>query len=287
VTLPNEARIALWASATQRGLRLYSDAFRAFYESDPKLPDNTEQIIGQLGIRCTLTSDTILFLAQHEKLWDAEMLSRSVLEGTAKLAFICLAPVDEREERVREFVKDIPDVRRLRRHRRVKEFLSGIDHSDDPRWRPLRDLCISEDEERLLTTRYPRTLQTALEQKWSIGRMLSELFGRNQSEHPGGLLYQYGFSSQLIHFDSDSVLVMWERERRSQERRRAVELAHAARLFSDILIFAMLRVNAAYVMKSINLGPLQMIGRELEPLTSEFAAAAADWAQGEYGPNVG
>jgi len=86
--------------------------------------------------------------------------------------------------------------------------------------------------------------------------MLREMVKGAPSDATGGLLYQYGFGSQLMHFDADSVLVMWEREQRNEERRRAVEGAHAARLFSDILMFAMRRVSAAYRMKNVAPGPL-------------------------------
>jgi hypothetical protein len=58
----NRAALTGWALQTQDFLREASGLQKSFFESPVKLPRQVEWLVGQLGIRCTLTSDSVLLL---------------------------------------------------------------------------------------------------------------------------------------------------------------------------------------------------------------------------------
>lgn len=280
----NTSRILSWASATQEALLQISTLFQRFHKAIEPLPRRTERVIGELQLRCTLTSDSAIVLVAREKYWDAEMLCRSVLEGTGRLAFIALASEQEREARVREFLDDLPNIARVRRHHRAAELLAAVGDSQPEEWRPIRDLVLSDQELMSLQSAYPRVLQRQLAQKWALPSILRWIGTSGATPIPFNVfLHGYGMSSHFIHQDGDAIRVMRERATRSQERIDAIELAHGAGQLSEVLTYALLRAWAAYKARKLDTTPVRDITKLYQPLSGELSKAAADWHAVEYG----
>src|SRR5262245_21412628 len=93
----NQPVLKTWSLQAQDFLRDASSLQKPFFESPLKLPDQVEWLVGQLGIRCTLTSDSVLLLVGQLKFWDAEVLARVCLEGTFKLVHLCSGSDDDRQ----------------------------------------------------------------------------------------------------------------------------------------------------------------------------------------------
>src|SRR5437016_5660870 len=110
----NEIQVQLnrWAVWAQQALLGYSACFRAFYQGPHRLPKDTEFSLGQLHLRATSTSETAIFITTHLKLWDAEILLRSVMEATLKFVFICVGEGEELARRVDEFLHVLPEIAR-------------------------------------------------------------------------------------------------------------------------------------------------------------------------------
>lgn len=65
--------------------------------------------VGSLIDSLDWTTGNILFLLENNRLWDAPILLRSVIDGSAKCAYLLSAPsVDEGNRRLEEFVKILP-----------------------------------------------------------------------------------------------------------------------------------------------------------------------------------
>jgi hypothetical protein len=199
-----------WAVSAQQALLGYSACFRPFYQGPDRLPQDIEFSLGQLHLRATSTSETAMFITTHLKLWDAEILLRSVMEATLKFVFICVGEGEELGQRADEFLNVLPEIARLRRHRRAEEFLACVGNRDDPRWRPLRDLLLHEAELQTLTARFPKDARSRLEGKWGftqIAEALAKTGGR--FSNLTSLLYPYGMGSHSVHQDGNAILMMW------------------------------------------------------------------------------
>lgn len=279
----NRPTLLAWSRRTQDFLREAISLQKPFFESPMRLPDKTEWLVGQLGIRCTLTSDAVLLLVGQLKYWDAEILGRVVLEGTLKLLHLCSGTNEERSQKTSQFLQDMPDIARLRRHSRIEKLLSVVPNPQDAQWRPLRELLLIEAEREELWTRYPKKIRSGLEQAWSLPGLAEELVRTGLFSAAAGLLHTYGMSSSLAHLDGDAVLTMSEREKRSTERVAAIELAHGARLLSDVMAYASLRSLVILKTKELDLRPVRDLEHANKRLRDELSAAGEQWTRVEYG----
>ena len=65
--------------------------------------------VGSLIDSLDWTTENILFLLENNRLWDAPILLRSVIDGSAKCAYLLSAPsVEEENRRLEEFVNILP-----------------------------------------------------------------------------------------------------------------------------------------------------------------------------------
>jgi hypothetical protein len=183
-----------WAAHTQQALIDYSECFRVLYQDPNRQPRDTEFVLGQLQVRATSTSDSVLFIVPEMKLWDAEILLRSVMEATLKFVFICTADEAERCVRVNEFLNVLPKITGLRRHRRAKDFLNRLpDNSGFLGQKPMGDVLLPDQEVAEISEAFPKEMRARLEGKWGFAQM-AESIGRadNRFQELQGLLYSYG-----------------------------------------------------------------------------------------------
>src|SRR5205823_392369 len=128
-----------------------------------------------LSTSCLSTSDTAVFLVGYCRLWDVEILIRSVLEGTYKFIAMCVRDDSNRRLRVEEYLDHLPEVGRIKTHKKAKDFIETVSNPGSDTWRPIRELILQEEELDQLQTRYPRRLQDRLEKRWSFGELSREL----------------------------------------------------------------------------------------------------------------
>jgi hypothetical protein len=217
------------------------------------------------------------------KLWDAETVLRSVVEGTFKFVYLCLGSKKEVEAKFKEFSVDLPEFNRIKRHKRISDFLAVIPNPQSDEWEPLREMLLPTEELQNLEALYPRTLRKTMENRWSFHSIATSFSGTPLNLEPfKHLFFQYGMGSHVLHQDADGIAILCERTQRSDERREAVELVHAARLIGDLSVMAFLR----------HLATLHLCGKETAPaiddylkqedLHNEKAHARAYWHDIEY-----
>lgn len=257
-------------------LGAYSAALSPFFTKSVKFSPDCEFLIGQLSIRCTMTSDSALLLVGYGKLWDSEVLFRSALEGSLRLLYVCSLKEDEREKRTAEMLHTMPEITRLRRHKRAGLFLNapGIE-TEASEWEAIRRLRLSPDEESELLTKYPRKTQIELERRWSLTGLVAEL-ASGTLVSARGLLHSYGMGSHVAHQDGEAVLFMWDREQRDPSEATGMDLRHAARLITDQLVFSRLRTIAVLRTKGLPSDPVLAIDSQSGPLREELARFGRD-----------
>ena len=67
------------------------------------LPPLVRFVAAQLFIDCHLSSESVLLLLCAEKEWNADLLVRSVLEGSLKLTYMLRGSQEEAAIKVREY----------------------------------------------------------------------------------------------------------------------------------------------------------------------------------------
>jgi hypothetical protein len=252
-------------------------------------PDREEGwVLWQLQGSCHATAESALILVANVRLWDADILVRSVVEGTLKFVFLTLGSEADRKEKLKEFSGAFSDIGQLKRHGRIEELLAAINDPGADEWRSLRDMLLSDERLAELKSKYSKKVRHQLEHRWSFGEICqslkrSGLEGVNQLGH---MMYNYGMSSLVAHQDIDGIGMVWDRNGRSEERRSAVELAHGARLVSDIAVMNWLRAHALFGRCGCDKGALKAFGERLAELHVETKSAAASFHEVEYGPSA-
>ena len=245
-----------------------------------------EPLLRQLIISCHLSSESVFLLVSHCKLWDAEAILRSVVEGTFKMVYLCVGNKEDIKAKFSEFAGDLSEINSLKRHKRLSEFLAHAPDADSYLWKPFRDLLLSDEELQRLETSHPKAKRRILEQRWSFHSIINclsqaeaELKWLAEFRH---LFFQYGMASHVLHQDADGIAVVFERSQRDEKRREAVELAHAARILGDLSVMAFLRHLAALHLCGKDLQPAIDHYKKQEQLHNEHANATAYWHDVEY-----
>jgi len=102
------ASLQRWAKAGSQAIYDYLMLCVPIFEELQKGDQEQVFVYRQLAVSCHLTSESALLLIEHGCLWDAEILIRSVTEGTAKFAFMAIGTCEERAKKVKEYWIDLP-----------------------------------------------------------------------------------------------------------------------------------------------------------------------------------
>jgi hypothetical protein len=201
------------------------------------------QVVGTLDALlyfCGERIDSMLVLADYGRLWDVEILERSLQEATIKMLFICLTDSVERQRRIKEYSQDLYEIDLLKRSNRARDMLSIVDHDEVLR-SPLEPLILDSSEEKRLTEKWPQRRRKALEQKWSFSEMLKDLdsFFAQRADAPfmKVALHNYGISSHLIHADDTALGLVMDRLSREPREQEAMVVAHLLRMLGDTFWF--------------------------------------------------
>src|SRR5207253_1207493 len=99
-----------------------------------------------------------------------------------------------------------------------------------------------------------------IEHRWSFAEICQSLKRSGEGlDKFGHMLFNYGMSSHIAHQDIDGIGMVWDRNQRCDKRRSAVELAHAARLVSDVSVMSLLRLKMILTRCGCDYGPLKSL----------------------------
>ncbi len=275
-----------WAKRASHCLGDTYDACKPFLDkSNTSLEPLVRFVSAQLQISCHLTSESIFLLILNCKIWDADILLRSVLEGTFKYVYLLMGSPEEQKRKANEYWNIMPDMARLARHHRATNILKAVDAEDMLMWRPIHELTIDNIEAESLSKKYTRKEKQKLGQKWSFSG-ISRFFAQHENKkfkNMGILGYDYGIKSHLIHQDGDGVGIIWDRFRRSAERQDSMAVAHAGRIISDICIFGLFRAGELLTACKQNASTTLEIYNRYVDLFEGISEARKDWHGIEYG----
>jgi hypothetical protein len=225
-------------------------------------------------------SQSLIILIQEVRLWDAEIIMRSIMEATIRILYVCYSGESERVERVNEFWKDLSEINELKRSERAKILLERFDqkHGNEVAIKPL---VLSTDEEKELYDKWPKKRRQLLEMKWSFSKIIVFLESVMNKDKGGALirstLHNYSLSSHLIHADESGLSLLWDRNHRPDEEREKLEIAHVCRMLSDILSFLFLVWSALVEALELDKNELDNTYQEAGQLFQLFDIGARDF----------
>lgn len=239
--------------------------------------------VGYLLSATARATESSLLLCAYGQLWDAEILARSVLEGSLKFAYMLQSP-ETFEQRHDEYASHLFSIAVMKDHRKSEELLASVDDPQDPQWRPIRERLLSIEELGELGSTYDRVHRRELESRWGFTGLVGELSrsGDPLFRNLGGLAHTYSMASHILHTDMVGASIPMDRDLRSDDRRETIHLAHEGRLISDVLVFLYLRLTAGYRFVGADTRPLAKAKAAINELSEKVDCAQAAWMDVEY-----
>lgn len=183
---------------------------------------------------------TVWLLTINNKLWDADIIDRSVLEALIKLNFIVYAPSDDEQiKRLNEFWNDLWEITTLKHSEHSKMHLKHF--PDKLSQLAHLSVLLTDEEEEKLRSKWNRKDRKALAQKWSFSEMLFSLmkdYKGQPFEMMIGLAHEYRMCSHVAHGDETGIGIIAERKSRPDKQREIVHRAHFIKLLSNCLAYA-------------------------------------------------
>lgn len=239
--------------------------------------------LGYLLSASARSSESAMLLCAYGQLWDAEVVARSVLEGSLKFAYLLQSKTDF-EERFRQYSQDLFQIGLLKDHQKAVDFLDAIPDADAPDWQPIRDMLMPDEQQADIRSQFSSSARRALEMQWSFAGLLRALTS-GEAGFVGlkGLAHGYSIASHIQHADYAGTSIVLDRDLRSPERRDAIHLAHLAKMISSVLECLLLRLGAGYQFIGHDRGPLKTAAEKIEAVRRSFGTPYEDWIRVEYG----
>jgi Family of unknown function (DUF5677) len=276
-----------WAAVASHFIGECFDYAKPFINQDFEgLPAEVRFVVAQLFIDCHLSSESVLLLVQTGKEWDADLIARSVMEGSIKFVYMLHGSMGDIEVKVNEYWNVLPLFNAIRHSEHAKGVLGAVKNPEAADWLPFHELLMPDHEVEAVRAKYSRQARREIEERWSFTGIcrtlsLSDKAGLRDMAH---LAHGYAMSSHLAHKDADGIGMVWERTRRSNSRQQAVTTAHAARIVSDICTFSKFRLWALLKATAQSIEGLTQLEAQYEGLLYDLSQAISQFNNVEY-PN--
>ena len=271
-------KIQDWSNRSSHLLGDYYDVILPFFKSNETIDAWVKFVSAQLFLQCQLTSESIIFLLRERKEWDACILLRSVMEGTAKYLYILNGNEIEMQERAYEFWYVLPEIADIKHSDRVKDLYTKL---AIPPQSPLADLVLDEQEHKNLLNKYSRADRKKVEQRWAFSEILKS-FENSELEPFKALFFEYGMCSHLAHMDAVGIGMIRERFAASPSNRDIIQLAHSAKIIYAICFFGKIRTQILLTKLNQSLEPLLQLEQKYSELYKELLEAEKIFCETEY-----
>lgn len=274
-----------WATDCSEAVDKLLDLTAPFLLDKPIIDPKHQFVLRHLAVTCNRATQSTLVVITSGFIWEAEILLRCVVEGSFKYAFLCHGDESALSKKLDEYWEQLFEISKIKDHQRVSDMLQHVENPDSLEWKPLRDLQLSSEELSQLQQNFPRIRRKQIEHGWAFNEIIGELSKADPTNFQGftGFAYNYGLSSHLIHQDSSAVRLIWDRNVREEERKRPLELAHAARIISDLISMASFRAIMTYKLHQQDTAPVISLYNSYNKLFEDIQNSYNSWLKAEYG----
>lgn len=190
------------------------------------------------------TSESILILLLNQSIFDADVLLRTVMEGTIKYCYLMTGTVDEKKEKYIEYKIKLADIAKISDHKKAIDAVDILREFSNNSTKPFECDILSDEKLSELKKQYPKKEQDKLKQKWSYQALLRSLAKANREyEAQLGTLSTYSLTSHFCHYDwtgvsSRNVQIV------EAENPNAIifDIMHSIRILSNVLSMELFRV---------------------------------------------
>lgn len=242
--------------------------------------------LGVLASACARSSESVVLLCAYGQVWDADVISRSVCEGTLKMMYI-LQKKETFKQRHNEYANDLFDIALLKDHRKAHDLLVAVPDPDALHWKPIRDRLLSSGEIANIEQRFGKALRRALDTKWGFSGLIGELSRSSDQmfSNISALSHGYSMSSHILHADYMGVAIALERDTRPEQRRDLIHFSHLSRLLIGQLAYLHMRLMVGYRFIDHPPEALTEVEKKIRTLEDSFGDAHDKWLDYEYGNN--
>lgn len=236
-------------------------------------------------------SQSQTLLLQAWKLWDSDIIMRSMLECATRFLFVSIALPEERAQRIYEYTISLNEIEDLQRSEKAKDFVAASTNQDATML--IGGVVLGTEDEAELRAKWPKAKRNALKQKWSFTEMSQVL----SAFHEKGLdlrkyksfLHRYGLSSHLIHADQTSMDLIRDRAGREPNKKAILEKAHFARLATEPVSILFLCWRAMVYASGVDSQDKEIIQSlfALDRQADVYHRAFAESQMHHYGPSNG
>lgn len=189
-------------------------------------------------------SESILIILLNQSIFDADILLRTVMEGTIKYCYLMTGTVDEKKEKYIEYKIKLADIAKISDHKKAIDAVDILREFSNNSTKPFECDILSDEKLSELKKQYPKKEQDKLKQKWSYQALLRSLAKANREyEAQLGTLFTYSLTSHFCHYDWTGVS-----SRNAQiveaENPNAIifDIMHSIRILSNVLSMELFRV---------------------------------------------
>ena len=190
------------------------------------------------------TSESILILLLNQAVFDADILLRSIMEGTIKYCYLMTGTNDERNKKYIEYKVSLSEIDALADHFKAINTIEALKKHSHNSLKPFECFILDEHELERLQKAYPKTKRNEIKRRWTYQSLLREL-AEKQPEYEAqiGTLSTYSLESHFGHYDwtgvSSRQAQMYAAGHGEDE---TYDVIHALRIISNILSMALFRV---------------------------------------------
>ncbi len=234
-------------SFSYRALELYRNliiGIAPFYKKEANINEFNQIVLTELFTQLYSTGESILMLTSHGSIWEADILLRTLFEGTIKYIFMMQDCLEKKSDLIEEYYRIVPDMQKISDHEKATEAIN-IFKSKGIEKHPFQLSLLAEEELEKLKEKYSKNRIRELSQKWSYKNILRNLIEKdNKYEALATTLYTYSFSSHLIHYDGECLKqragALMNNDFRND---KSLDLAHLLRIISNVVSLGTLRVS--------------------------------------------
>lgn len=194
------------------------------------------------------TSESILILLLNQAIFDADVLLRTVMEGTIKYCYLMTGTADEKNEKYIEYKVKLTDIDKILDHNKAVEAVDILKEFSKNSTKPFELSVLSDEELSVLTKKYPKKERDALKRKWSYQSLLRSLaHSYPEYEAQLGTVSTYSLTSHFCHYDWTGLSSRNAQIMNSVKHDAIVfDIMHCNRILSNVLSMELFRV-AEYI----------------------------------------
>lgn len=190
------------------------------------------------------TSESILILLLNGGIFDADVLLRTVMEGTIKYCYLMTGTKEERLQKYNEYKISLASIDKIEDHKKALNALKILQIFSKNSTKPFEAYILSDEEFIELQKQYPRKLRNELKRKWGYSSLLHKLVEKNiEYEAQLGTLISYAATSHLCHYDWTGVYTREEQIMDADNgETELLNIGHSYRIMSNVLSMELFRV---------------------------------------------